>query len=52
MDRGDLTGAIIDGDRRLLAVLRNVTEPKRREQELRDERAFVDSVIDGLPDLL
>jgi PAS domain S-box-containing protein len=52
VDRGDLTGAIIDGDRRLLAVLRDVTERKRREQELRDERAFVDSVIDGLPDLL
>ncbi|MFD1513723.1 PAS domain S-box protein [Halomarina rubra] len=44
--------ATIDGNERLLAIVRDVGERKRRERELEEERAFVESVLDGLPDVL
>ncbi|MWG34233.1 PAS domain S-box protein [Halomarina oriensis] len=44
--------ATIDGERRLLAILRDIEERKRHEHDLEDERAFVESILDGLPDVL
>ena len=44
--------ATIDGEQRLLAIVRDIAERKRRERELDEERAFVGSILDSLPDVL
>ncbi|WP_254536244.1 PAS domain S-box protein [Halomarina litorea] len=46
-----LREARIDDEPRILAMVRDISDRKRRERELHDERAFVDSVIDGIPDV-
>ncbi len=48
----NLRRARIAGDHRMLAIVRDISDRKRRERELHDERAFVDSVIDAIPDVL
>jgi len=43
--------ATVDGDRRFSAVIRDISEQKQRQQELREERAFTESIFAALPDV-
>lgn len=41
----------VDGEQRFSAVIRDITEQRERERELREERAFTESVFAALPDV-
>lgn len=43
--------ATVDGEQRFSAVIRDITEQRERERELREERAFTESVFAALPDV-
>ena len=40
-----------EGEHRTVGVVRNISERKRRERELREEQAFTQSVLDTIPDM-
>ena len=43
--------AVVDGEQRFSAVIRDITEQKERQQKLREERAFTESIFAALPDV-
>jgi PAS domain S-box-containing protein len=43
--------ATVDGERRFSAVIRDISEQRRRQRELREERAFTESIFATLPDV-
>ncbi|ESS09518.1 MAG: PAS sensor histidine kinase [uncultured archaeon A07HN63] len=41
----------IDGDDQIVGIIENVTDRKQKERALQEERAFIDGIVDGLPDI-
>ena len=41
----------IDGQKKIIGIIENVTDRKQKERALQEERAFIDGIVDGLSDI-
>jgi PAS domain S-box-containing protein len=50
---GSITAELaeIDGEKRIVGTLKDITDRREKQRALQEERAFIDGIVDSLPDI-